>query len=113
MNLFKHIKNKDDAKARFNALAKIYHPDAGTEPDGELFIKITNQYKEHIGYLNNPSKASKQTKKPPKKTRDKQIDKEAVNDIKRSIKLTQKQKKQLLTGATLIFNAFASKLLED
>ena len=46
----------DDLKRKYRELAKKYHPDAGKEKNGEMFIKINAANEILNDYLKNPDK---------------------------------------------------------
>ncbi len=113
MNLFKNANTKEKAKERYNQLSKIYHPDAGKEPDGEMFVELTKQYKKHLEDLENtPKKAPKKEKPTEEPKVQEPIDELNQEMTKIMPKLTPKQKKNLVKGSTLLFSVFADKMVD-
>jgi hypothetical protein len=113
MNLFKNANTKEKAKERYNQLSKIYHPDAGKEPDGEMFVELTKQYKKHLEGLENPTNKAPKTENPIEEPKAKEpIDELNQEFTKRMLKLTPKQKKNLVKGSTLLFSVFADKIVD-
>lgn len=112
MNFFANAKTEEEAKTRYRSLCKIYHPDAGIEPDGELFIEIDKQYRQHLKDLANPKEkdTNKQSDERTESTEPPTTDSVEL-DI-RIPKLTPKQKKHLKKGAGLIFSVIADKVIE-
>lgn len=116
MNLFKNADTKEKAKIRYNELSKIYHPDAGKEPDGEMFVELNKQYKEHLKKLQNPDYKQTEPKEnninfDPEEA--KEVEEEIFNQIvKRIPKLTVRQKKSIKKGSSLILSVVLDKILD-
>lgn len=116
MDWFKNTKTKDEANKLYRKLALIYHPDAGSEKDGELFIEINEQYKAHLKYLENPE--SRKTQKDPEKPKGKPKKEPKPQEVDvveyepRKPRFTPKQKKHLVKGAGLLFTVLADKFVD-
>jgi DnaJ-class molecular chaperone len=113
MNLFKNADTKEKAKERYNQLSKIYHPDIGKEPSGEMFAELSKQYKEHLKRLQNPKYEPIEPDEPTVNIEKEEIEEELVNQIiKRVPKLTNRQKKSIKKGSSLILSVVLDKILD-
>lgn len=115
MDWFKNIKTKEETRSKYRELSKKFHPDAGNMPDGELFIEINEQYKIHLKYLENPRQnraKPKPAQEKAQKTPPKPPPVDVVEVIRHEPRFTPKQKKHLVKGASLLFDVFASKLID-
>lgn len=111
---FAYIESKEDAKAHYKNLCKIYHPDAGTEPDNEIMADINVEYEYFLRKLETDlEEATSKVKQEAEEQRKniKNIQKNKKKAIK--IKMSKSTEEQIYEGGRQFAGGLGSLVFEN